>query len=155
MNLKGKENPDLPSVCSNYWPPNVALSLYFNHLVLSAMQVCIPQEICQAHSQYPAHRRVSLEKIPPAVEIYDKQTNFQFNVIKHGTPVILMILIIFFYSFLVTLKIGYWICHRSKIYHNAILCAVTRLLSLPHVVVVRYFMQRKSFQQFQNERLPY
>ena len=20
----GKENPDLPSVCSNYWPPNVA-----------------------------------------------------------------------------------------------------------------------------------
>ena len=22
--LKGKENPDLPSVCSNYWPPNVA-----------------------------------------------------------------------------------------------------------------------------------
>jgi hypothetical protein len=23
-NLKGKENPDLPSVCSNYWPPNVA-----------------------------------------------------------------------------------------------------------------------------------
>ena len=33
-NFKGKENPDLPSVCSNYWPPNVALSLYFNHLVL-------------------------------------------------------------------------------------------------------------------------
>ena len=23
-NLKGKRNPDLPSVCSNYWPPNVA-----------------------------------------------------------------------------------------------------------------------------------
>ena len=23
-NLKGKGNPDLPSVCSNYWPPNVA-----------------------------------------------------------------------------------------------------------------------------------
>ena len=24
--LKGKENPDMPSVCSNYWPPSVALS---------------------------------------------------------------------------------------------------------------------------------
>ena len=27
--LKGKENLDLPSVCSNYWPTNVALSLCF------------------------------------------------------------------------------------------------------------------------------
>ena len=36
--LKGKGNPDLPSVCSNYWPPIVALSLYFNHLVLSTFQ---------------------------------------------------------------------------------------------------------------------
>ena len=27
-NLKGKEKPDLPLVCSNYWPPNVALSLF-------------------------------------------------------------------------------------------------------------------------------
>ena len=26
-NFKGKENPELPSVCSNYWPPNMALSL--------------------------------------------------------------------------------------------------------------------------------
>jgi hypothetical protein len=33
-NLKGKENPHLPSVCSNYWPPKVALSLFFIHLVL-------------------------------------------------------------------------------------------------------------------------
>ena len=32
-NLKGKANPDLPSICSNYWPPNVALSLC-NHLVI-------------------------------------------------------------------------------------------------------------------------
>ena len=39
-NLKGKENPDLPSVCSNYWPPNVALSLCFNHLVLSTFRQC-------------------------------------------------------------------------------------------------------------------
>ena len=38
--LKGKENPDLPSVCSNYWPPNVALSLCFNHLVLSTFRQC-------------------------------------------------------------------------------------------------------------------
>ena len=38
--LKGKENPDLPSVCSNYWPPIVALSLYFNHLVLSTFRQC-------------------------------------------------------------------------------------------------------------------
>jgi hypothetical protein len=45
-NLKGKENLDLSSVCSNYWPPNVALSLCFNHLVLSTFRQCrfaIPQ----------------------------------------------------------------------------------------------------------------
>ena len=66
-NLKGKENPDLPSVCSNYWPPILALSLCYNHLVLSifwqcrpAMQVCNPREIRQAHSQYPPLSRVSL-----------------------------------------------------------------------------------------------
>ena len=39
-NFKWKENPDLPSVCSNYWPPNVALSLCFNHLVLSTFRQC-------------------------------------------------------------------------------------------------------------------
>ena len=39
-NLKGKENPDLSSVCSNYWPPNMALSLCFNHLVLSTFRQC-------------------------------------------------------------------------------------------------------------------
>ena len=38
--LKGKENPDLPLVCSNYWPPNVALSLCFNHLVFSTFRQC-------------------------------------------------------------------------------------------------------------------
>ena len=36
--LKGKGNPDLPSVCSNYWPPIVALCLCFNHLVLSTFR---------------------------------------------------------------------------------------------------------------------
>ena len=40
VNLKEKENPDLPLVCSNYWPPNVALSLCFNHLVLSMFRQC-------------------------------------------------------------------------------------------------------------------
>ena len=36
----------LPLVCSNYWHPNVALSLCFNHLVLSTFWQCrsaIPQ----------------------------------------------------------------------------------------------------------------
>ena len=28
--IKGKENPDLPSVFSNYWPPNVALSSHLS-----------------------------------------------------------------------------------------------------------------------------
>jgi hypothetical protein len=37
------------------------LGLSFN---LSAMQVYNPQEIRQAHSQYPPHSRVSLEKTP-------------------------------------------------------------------------------------------
>ena len=38
--LKAKGSPDLPSVCSNYWPPIVALSLCFNHLVLSTFRQC-------------------------------------------------------------------------------------------------------------------
>ena len=38
--LKGKGNPDLPPVCSNHWPPIVALTLCFNHLVLSTFQQC-------------------------------------------------------------------------------------------------------------------
>ena len=39
-NLKGKGNPDMPSVCLNYWPPIVALSLCFNHLVLWTFRQC-------------------------------------------------------------------------------------------------------------------
>jgi hypothetical protein len=45
-NIKGKGNPNLPLVCSNYWPPIVALSLCFNHLVLLTFWQCrfaIPQ----------------------------------------------------------------------------------------------------------------
>ena len=38
VNLKGKGNPDLPLVCSNYRPPTVALSLCFNHLLLSTFR---------------------------------------------------------------------------------------------------------------------
>ena len=44
--LNGKGNTDLPSVCSNYWPPIVAPSLCFNHLILSTFCQCrsaIPQ----------------------------------------------------------------------------------------------------------------
>ena len=52
--FKGKENPDLPSVCTNYWPPNVALSLCFDHLVLSTFwqsRSAIPKRsICRAHN---------------------------------------------------------------------------------------------------------
>ena len=58
-NLKGKGNPDLQSVWSNYWPPIVALSLSFNHLVLSTFQQCrsaIPQRSAKPtasiHSMY-------------------------------------------------------------------------------------------------------
>ena len=36
----------------------------FGTFDLWAMQVCNPQEIRQAHSQYPPHSRVSLEKTP-------------------------------------------------------------------------------------------
>ena len=46
--LKEKGDPDLPSVCSNYWPPIAALSLCFNHLVLSTFRKCrseIPQPV--------------------------------------------------------------------------------------------------------------
>ena len=38
--LKGKGNSDLPSVCSNYWPPVVARSLCFSHLVLWTFRQC-------------------------------------------------------------------------------------------------------------------
>ena len=115
-NLKGKGNPDLPWVCSNYWPPIVALSLCYNHkhyppkirnsaflrashkllklwstksaktrhlcTLISAQSLhcviltfwqcrsAIPQR--SAHSHYPPHSTVPLEK-PPAVEIHDEQ----------------------------------------------------------------------------------
>ena len=39
-NLIGKGNPNLPSVCSNYWPPIVALNLCFNPLVLLTFRQC-------------------------------------------------------------------------------------------------------------------
>ena len=64
-NLKGKGNPDLPSVCLNYWPPNVAQFVFlkpFGTFDLSAMQVCNPPEIFQAHSQHPPHSTVPFEK---------------------------------------------------------------------------------------------
>ena len=33
LDLKGKGNPDLPYVCSKYWPPIMALSLSFDPAV--------------------------------------------------------------------------------------------------------------------------
>ena len=60
-NLKGKENPDLPSVCSNYWPPNVALSLCYNHLVLLTFRQCrsaIPQRKSKEKKTQICHRFV-------------------------------------------------------------------------------------------------
>ena len=32
--LKGKENPDLPLVCSNYWPPNFLIFIILLHWIL-------------------------------------------------------------------------------------------------------------------------
>ena len=61
-NIKRKGNPDLPTVCSNYCPPIMALSLCFNHLLLSTFWQCrsaIPQRsakpIASIHHtvQYP------------------------------------------------------------------------------------------------------
>ena len=63
-NFKGKENPDLPSICSNYWPSNVPQFVFepFSTFKLLAMQVYNFPEICQAHSQHPPHSTVPLEK---------------------------------------------------------------------------------------------
>ena len=72
-NLKGKENPDLPSVCSNYWPPNVALSLCFNHLVLSTFLQC--------RSAIPQRSAKPIASIHHTVQY--PQRNPQFNVITH------------------------------------------------------------------------
>ena len=36
------------------------------------MQVCYPQEIRQAHSKYPPHSRVSLDKTPLLLKFNDK-----------------------------------------------------------------------------------
>ena len=80
-NLKGKGNPYLPLVFSNYWPPIVDLSLCFNHLVLSTFRQCksaIPQRSTTKYS--------ILREKKTAVEIYDKRTNFYFNVITHTCP---------------------------------------------------------------------
>ena len=67
-NLKGKANPDLPSVSSNYWPPTMEQFVFylpFGTFDLMAMQVYNPPEICKAHSQYPPHSTVPLEENPP------------------------------------------------------------------------------------------
>ena len=77
VNLKGKENPNLPSVCSNYWSPNVALSLCFNHLGLSNFRKCrsaIPQRSAKPIASI--HYTVQYIQIHP-----------QFNVITHLTVV--------------------------------------------------------------------
>jgi hypothetical protein len=67
-NLKGKENLDLSSVCSNYWPPIVALSLCFNHLVLSTFRQCrsaIPQiGLNRTSHPAPVVREFSNVRIP-------------------------------------------------------------------------------------------
>ena len=39
--LKGKGNPDLPSVCSNYWPPIMALSLIVSDLFQNQLHHCV------------------------------------------------------------------------------------------------------------------
>ena len=60
-NLKEKGNSDLPLLCLNYLSPILWLLVcvftiwYFRPL---AMQ----KEICQAHTQYPPHSTVSMEK---------------------------------------------------------------------------------------------
>ena len=72
-NLKGKENPDLPSVCSNYWPPNVALSLCFNHLVLSTFRQC--------RSAIPQRSAKPIASIHHTVQY--SQRNPWFNMITH------------------------------------------------------------------------
>ena len=63
-NLKGKETPDLPSVCLNYWPPNVALSLCFIHLVLLTSRQCrsaIPQRYAKPIASI-RHPDIELQK---------------------------------------------------------------------------------------------
>ena len=62
--LRGKGNPHLPSFCSNYWPPIVALSLCLNHLVLSTFQQCrsaMPKRSAKPIASI-RHTVVSLEK---------------------------------------------------------------------------------------------
>ena len=85
QNFKGKGNPDLPLVCSNYWPPIAALSLCFNHLVFSTFRQCrsaIPQR--SAKPIYSIHHTVQYpQRKLPSIEIHDKRTNFQFNLIMH------------------------------------------------------------------------
>ena len=73
--LKEKGNPDLLSVCSNYWPPIVALSLCFNHLVLSTFR--------QRRSAIPKRSTKPIASIHHTVEY--PQRNPQFNVITHDT----------------------------------------------------------------------
>ena len=90
--LKEKVKPDLPSVCSNYWPPIVAsvcvLTIWNFRPFGNAAQVCNPPEICQAHSQYPPHSTgphstVPLEKTPRQ-EMFDfvepLQSSWLYNI---------------------------------------------------------------------------
>ena len=81
--LKGKENPDLPSVCSNYWPPNVALSLCFNHLVFSTFRqsrFAIPKRSAKPiASIYHTVQCSALGETPTLIDYVH-----YFNVIAYG-----------------------------------------------------------------------
>ena len=75
--LKEKGNPDMPSVCSNYWPPIVALSLCFNHLVLWTFRQCrsaIPKR--SAKSIASIHHTVEYPQRNPDIPSYKYITTF-------------------------------------------------------------------------------
>ena len=57
---QGKENPDLPLVYSNYWLLIMALSLCFNHLVLSTFRQC--------KSEFPKRSAKPIASIQHTVE---------------------------------------------------------------------------------------
>ena len=63
MEIKGKGNPNLTWVCSNYWPPIVALSLCFNHLILPTFRQCRCAILNRSTKLIASiHSRVSIQK---------------------------------------------------------------------------------------------
>ena len=107
--LKGKGNPDLPSVCSNYWPSILALSLCVMKIspVPSAALVSAPTEF-RTFNRPPPHPHQQL--------ILHKDLHFLPHITKENSTQLIRCIEIYHYSISITdqrYRIIFFICGRD------------------------------------------